>query len=236
MSDPKESAPPIEEPYYASSYQQGSNAAAVAPALGPTTNDEGLAQRLQQEEFRNALPTARGMPVQPGAPGTQYVAIFPPSVPFDPADLGVAGSMAPHEAKLVEASSLAKTIRLLAVLDGLILVINCGYFPVLLLLLLWGPLSGWMAGTKYSTAWTYAYCCYYLLRLSTYLSYVFEGYIWFIFLFALSLYIARVIWRFAKVLDTLSPAEIEQLRNPTAVWSGQYHRQHQQQQQPFQSL
>lgn len=54
MSDPKGSAPPIEEPYYASSYQQGSNAAAVAPAPGPTTNDdEAIAQRLQQEEFRN---------------------------------------------------------------------------------------------------------------------------------------------------------------------------------------
>lgn len=54
MSDPKGSAPPTEEPYYASSYQQGSNAAAVAPGPGPaTTNDEALAQRLQQEEFRN---------------------------------------------------------------------------------------------------------------------------------------------------------------------------------------
>lgn len=38
-----------------------------------------------------------------------------------------------------------------------------------------GPVSGWMAGTTYATAWTYAYCCYYVLRLTGNLAYIFEG-------------------------------------------------------------
>ena len=48
MSDPKATAPP--EAYYASgSYQQGGTPAAVS-----TANDQEYAQRLQNEEFRNA--------------------------------------------------------------------------------------------------------------------------------------------------------------------------------------
>lgn len=51
---------------------------------------------------------------------------------------GVAGGfIAPHEARLLDAFSLGKTVRLLAILDGVILVINCAYFPLNLLLLLW---------------------------------------------------------------------------------------------------
>eukprot|EP00752_Nemacystus_decipiens_P013381 g11847.t1 len=180
--------------YAAGSYQQGSNAAVVA------SSDQAYAERLQQQEFGNAqqaLPTATGQPVRPGAAGTQY--IYPQPTPFDPASLGVAGGfIAPHEARLLDAFALGKTVRLLAILDGLILVLSCAYFPSVLLLV-WGPVSGWMAGTTFSTAWTYAYCCYYVLRLTANLAYIFEGYLLFILVFALNLFIARYLLRFAKL-------------------------------------
>ncbi|CAN0004392.1 unnamed protein product [Scytosiphon promiscuus] len=230
----KKGSTPLEQAYYAGSYQQGSNSAVVAdgPAATPTS-DRAYAQRLQEQE---GLPTATGRPVRAGAAGTQYVAaIYPPSTPFDPADLGVAGGfVSPHEAKLLEAFSLGKTIRLLALVDGLLLLANCAYYPGLLLLLFWGPISGWMAGSRYSTAWTYAYCCYYLMRLSTYITYILEGYLWFVLVFASYLVIARFILKFAKILVSLSPAEIEQLCEPSAARPMQYRRQPQDQ--PFQEL
>eukprot|EP00903_Cladosiphon_okamuranus_P015644 g14446.t1 len=221
MSDPNDSA---SKSYYAAgSYQQGSISAVVA------SSDQAYAERLQQQEFGNAqqaLPTATGRPVRPGTAGTQY--IYPQPTPFDPTNLGVAGGfIAPHEARLLDALSLGKTVRLLAILDGVILLLNCAYFPVMMLLLVWGPVSGWVAGTKFSTAWTYAYCCYYVLRLTANLAYIFEGYVIFILVFALNLFIARYLLRFAKILNSLNPAEIEQLRNPPAVWSGQHQRHHQ---------
>ena len=37
------------------------------------------------------------------------------------------------------------------------------------------PLSGWMAGTRYSTGWTYVYCAYYVMRLSLDLAYIILG-------------------------------------------------------------
>ncbi len=41
----------------------------------------------------------------------------------------------------MDAFNLGKTIRLLAVLDGALLLINCAFVPVLFLLLLWVRLS-----------------------------------------------------------------------------------------------
>lgn len=37
----------------------------------------------------------------------------------------------------MEVYSLGKTVRILAILDGVILLLNCAYFPVLYMLLLW---------------------------------------------------------------------------------------------------
>lgn len=51
---------------------------------------------------------------------------------------GVAGGfITPHEARLMEAFTLGRTIKLLAILDGVILVLDCVYWPALLLLLFW---------------------------------------------------------------------------------------------------
>lgn len=47
------------------------------------------------------------------------------------------GFISPHEVRLLEAFSLGGTVRLLAILDGVILVLNCAFFPIMLLLLLW---------------------------------------------------------------------------------------------------
>lgn len=219
------------EYYPAGSYQQQQLpqnipvSATIGSAGQKTNDDEAYAQRLQQEEFNNArpqvLPTVTGHPVRSLPPdGTRYVTMYPTPATFDPAQLGVPGNfIAPHEARLMEVFSLGRTIRFLAILDGIILLFNCAYFPVLYLLL-WAPLAGWMAGTRFSTAWTYAYLCYYVMRLSVDLAYVLTGYIWFVVVFAVNLIIARYLLRFVKLLNTLTPAEIEQLRNPGTVWAG----------------
>ncbi|CAM9119824.1 unnamed protein product [Pylaiella littoralis] len=122
---------------------------------------------------------------------------------------------------------------MLAILDGLILVLNCIYWPTMLVLLFWAPASGWMAGTRFSITWTYVYCCYYVFRISMDLAYIIDGVMWAVVTFVVHLIIARYILSFAKMLNTLSPAEIEQLRSPSAVYSNQYRRQPEQ---PFQSL
>lgn len=37
-------------------------------------------------------------------------------------------------------------------------------------------MSGWMAGKTFSTSWTYAYCFYYIFRLTSNVFLMFEGY------------------------------------------------------------
>eukprot|EP00752_Nemacystus_decipiens_P013385 g11850.t1 len=51
-----------------------------------------------------------------------------------------------------------------------------------------------------------------------------DFYLLFILVFALNLFIARYLLRFAKILNSLSPAEIEQLRHTPAVWSSRSRR------------
>lgn len=51
---------------------------------------------------------------------------------------GVTGNfIAPHEVRLMEAFTMGRTIRILAVLDGILLLLQCAWFPILFLLLLW---------------------------------------------------------------------------------------------------
>eukprot|EP00638_Chattonella_subsalsa_P010177 CAMPEP_0117761574 /NCGR_PEP_ID=MMETSP0947-20121206/17372_1 /TAXON_ID=44440 /ORGANISM="Chattonella subsalsa, Strain CCMP2191" /LENGTH=147 /DNA_ID=CAMNT_0005582613 /DNA_START=237 /DNA_END=677 /DNA_ORIENTATION=- len=47
-----------------------------------------------------------------------------------------------HERKLMATYSLGRGIKLLALLDGFLLVFNASFFP-LLVFFLWGPVSGW---------------------------------------------------------------------------------------------
>eukprot|EP00752_Nemacystus_decipiens_P013387 g11852.t1 len=51
-----------------------------------------------------------------------------------------------------------------------------------------------------------------------------DFYLLFILMLALNLFIARYLLRFAKILNSLSPAEIEQLRHPPTVWPSQSRR------------
>lgn len=70
------------------------------------------------------------------------------SSPFDASptiSAGVTGNfIAPHEVRLMEAFALGRMIRILAILDGIILLLNCAYFTVLFLML-WvgGPPADW---------------------------------------------------------------------------------------------
>jgi len=51
---------------------------------------------------------------------------------------GVSGNFtAPHDVRLMEAFTMGRTIRILAVLDGILLLLQCTWFPILFLPLLW---------------------------------------------------------------------------------------------------
>ncbi|CAM9993976.1 unnamed protein product [Ascophyllum nodosum] len=234
MSKPRPTSTDAEY-YTRGSYQQGGDGERSGAGQ---MDDRAYAERLQQEEFRNAQQFSQALPTVTvtGHPvattdGTQYVAMYPPSNAFDPADLGVSGNfMAPHEVRLMQAFAMGRTVRILAILDGILLLLQCAWYPILFLLLAWAPLAGWMAGTRFSTAWTYAYAAYCVLRLSNDLAYIIIGYYWSIFTFLVDLIIARYVFRFARTLNSLTPAEAEQLRNPTAVWSSNFRRR------PFQML
>lgn len=72
------------------------------------------------------------------SPDVASASRLPASFPGSADEAGVTGNfIAPHEVRLMEAFSLGRTIRILAVLDGLILLLNCASFYILYVLVIW---------------------------------------------------------------------------------------------------
>jgi hypothetical protein len=185
----------------------------------PQQDDEELARRLQQEEIRSSRAPE---PVRTAYVGYTAVANYeePGTVPVYGTAVvgGPALVFGAHEQRLMDTYALGRGIRVLAVLDAIILLINMIFNPFFLLVI-WGPVCGYLAGTRYQLQFAYAYVGYYLLRIAGDIALCALGAWWFVIALIIDLIILRYVLLFCTMLKKCSGADIEQLTQPESIWT-----------------
>ena len=141
-------------------------------------NDEAIAHGLHLQELRPQLGGAgdRDALVQMGFPGLRggYGAV--------PMTVRVHSSE--QQQRLRRTFSFGWLLRFLCFLEGVSLLVGCLIpAPVLALYitpwLMWGPLVGYLAISKFRTGGLVAYLLYFLLRIATDAALIATGYFWF---------------------------------------------------------
>lgn len=181
--------------------------------------DEELAQQLQDQEFRGGFVAEPARTARAGyAPMANYDE--PGTIPVYgtaavPSPVMVFGA---HEQRLLDTYSLGRGIRVLAVVDAIILIINI-IFSWLFLIVIWGPVCGYLAGSQYKLHFGYVYVAYYFLRIAGDIALCALGAWWFIIALIVDMIILRYVLLYCQLLRRCTEADIEQLTRPGSIWS-----------------
>mmetsp|Transcript_30157 Transcript_30157/g.49237 ORF Transcript_30157/g.49237 Transcript_30157/m.49237 type:complete len:150 (-) Transcript_30157:23-472(-) len=134
--------------------------------------------------------------------------------------------MGAQERKFVATYSLGRGIKILAMLDGFLLILFSSFTAPFLIFFLWGPACGWISGEQYSKSMAMTYFAYFIARIitdATLIAYLSWG---FIFPLLIDLWIARYVLMFLKLLSSCTEDELSGMRllsnsnqQQAAVWS-----------------
>jgi hypothetical protein len=176
-----------------------------------TTNDEEIARTLQ----RTYISTGHG--------ATRQKTIVVYGTPLDGSPLdGSQGAdlfIGVPEHKLLDTYSLSRAIRILAILDGCILLFLGCFGNIIWFLFIWGPGCGYLGAIKFDVRYIYVYIFYYVLRTAVDLAFVIMWrYLWLIFAAITDLILLYFVSLFASKLNSLSYSDISQLQHPYIVW------------------
>ncbi|CAM9531389.1 unnamed protein product [Choristocarpus tenellus] len=124
-----------------------------------------------------------------------------------------------HERELFSCHRLSKALRIIAILDAIV-VLGGSFFFLPLILMMWGPISGYLASSFQLRA-TKAFLFYYLLRVGWDIGWLVSGSItslpvW-IFLIV-DMIVLRIIYLYFRILNKCTPSEVEQMRDPRSLW------------------
>lgn len=121
----------------------------------------------------------------------------------------------------MECLQYSRAVRVLAVLSAVVLIYGASAFNLRpLILMLWGPIAGYVASTFKLRA-TYAFLFFYSLRVSWDMGWLISGgenwiVVWvFLFTDAASL---GLVCLYARVLRMCTSADLQRLRGPQTLW------------------
>ena len=186
-------------------------------------SDSQLAKNLQDEECAGTYAS----PPATAQPYSGYVAYSPMPNYDEPGTIPVYGTAAltgpvlifgAHEQRLLDTFSLGRGIRVLAMIDAIILLINA-FFSLIFLIVFWGPVCGYLAGTRYNIQYGYAYAGYYVLRIIADIALISLGAWWFILSLIVDVIIIRYVLLYCQLLRRCSPADVQQLSQPNSIWT-----------------
>mmetsp|Transcript_31086 Transcript_31086/g.98684 ORF Transcript_31086/g.98684 Transcript_31086/m.98684 type:complete len:176 (-) Transcript_31086:296-823(-) len=124
-----------------------------------------------------------------------------------------------NEQKLLDTYGLGRGIRLLSILDCFLLILWVIVGGLFHLILLWGPVSGFVGSTQYKGTYIRVYMAYFVLRIIMDAAFVILGYYWYIISFFIDCWILHYVFVFLRLLQSCTHAEIEQLRDPQAAYT-----------------
>lgn len=103
-----------------------------------------------------------------GFPSSSTAAYAPQGQAFVPGQFAASMGMpaVPEEARLMTTYSLGRAVKMLAIIDGIMLLINSFVFGFFVLLFAWGPVCGYLSSQRYQPNLALAYLVYYVLRIA----------------------------------------------------------------------
>jgi hypothetical protein len=115
--------------------------------------------------------------------------------------------------QMLMASALARSMKLLAIFD-LVLLLLLSIFNLFYLLGIWGPICGYYGAKFFKNHLVFVYAAYWAIRTVFDFALVLSGYWWFILSLIIDMYIFSYVWTFARLLGTLSGGELNRLQSP----------------------
>ncbi|CAM9814252.1 unnamed protein product, partial [Heterosigma akashiwo] len=170
-----------------------------------TANDEGFAYKLQQEEMVGA----HSVPVyashaQDSQALEEGLAVLAGTAPLLPGPQAEGMALGDHERRLLETYSLGRGVRVIALIDGMILLFDCLLFPVFFVLM-WGPLAGYLGSSYFRFSFVTCYFLYYVLKMAADIIFILYGAWWFLAVLVIDLWIARWVYMLAALLWVANP-------------------------------
>mmetsp|Transcript_28367 Transcript_28367/g.47947 ORF Transcript_28367/g.47947 Transcript_28367/m.47947 type:complete len:116 (+) Transcript_28367:1-348(+) len=104
-------------------------------------------------------------------------------------------------------------MRCLAMFD-LVLLCLLAIWNLFFLLGIWGPICGYYGAKLFKNHLVFVYAAYWAIRAVFDLAIVLNGSWWFILSLIIDIYIFSYVWTFARLLGTLTDAELNRLQNP----------------------
>ncbi|KAG5185636.1 hypothetical protein JKP88DRAFT_348212 [Tribonema minus] len=126
--------------------------------------------------------------------------------------------------RLMETYSLARSIKVLSMIDAILLTFNAVFFwgPlffIVMLALAWGPACGYYSAKHYHIHSARGYLVYYVIKVLTDVGRLFVAGFWSIIPLAIDSYIGRCVYVYCKRLTEASPSELEGLQSsPNPAW------------------
>jgi hypothetical protein len=183
------------------------------------SSENNINKDTDEEQGRAAIPiTVSSQPVTPtpvvyGQPYSQPYSEEQNRVNFSPFYVVMPFRSNTFDQTILMVAALAKSMRLLALVD-LILLLVLSFFNVFYLVGLWGPVCGYSGARLFNSCLVYVYTAYWILRTLFDIIFVISGFWLFILSVAIDLYILSYVWTFARSLSMLSGEELQQLRTP----------------------
>lgn len=114
---------------------------------------------------------------------------------------------------MLMAAALARSMKCLAIFD-LVLLCLLAIWNLFFLLGIWGPICGYYGAKLYKNHLVFVYAAYWAIRAVFDLAIVLNGSWWFILSLIIDIYIFSYVWTFARLLGTLTDAELNRLQSP----------------------
>ncbi|CAM9995429.1 unnamed protein product [Ectocarpus fasciculatus] len=156
-------------------------------------------------------------PAERFAPSQDHAGVqFSPTAPSFP------GTPGPSES-LMACHRYSRVVRVLAILDAIVVLCGASAFTPLILMI-WGPIAGYLASNfRLRAAFTFLF--YYGLRISWDIGWILSGgiewvVVW-VFLFT-DIAASGLVYFFVVLLCRCSRAEVEHLRDPNTAWASAF--------------
>ena len=197
----------------------------------PVKVEEGTISQPAANAYIVGAPGAA--PAGAGAPGVRMAPVYASPAPNTATIIGGRNGVPPDalpiygtgalptdvimtegEQRLMDTYGLGRGLRLLAILDSLLLLIDIFFGYFLMAAVFWGPICGFLGATQYRKIYVQGYVCYYLLRIALNAAFVIFGHWIYVLFFMINCWLLRYVFVFMRLLQSCSQAELETLRSP----------------------